>query len=199
MKKLVIVAILFLLGCTPVYDTASDAIQDTDQNTVQNTTPEVKEILEENPPEINAPAQILEALPMKCANITNMSSSDPSKIGENAVIAITAGADQFKMGVYDLGYLYPDNLFRIARRGLRDPGTLAIKLKGPGSVRSEPMDMKFTCDENEYEVFLPAMTAQTVFYIDTYGRIYWRDEDHDGTGKTMPVSDALVDEHRYIQ
>lgn len=146
------------------------------------------------------PVEILEAPePFACAAIQNMTSSDPSKIGDNAVIAITVGADQFKKGVYDLGYLYPTGLFRIARRGIKNPAIVAIKLKGPGSVKSQPMDLTFTCDNQTFTVFLPEMHAQTVFYMDTYGRLYWRDEAHDGTGKTMSSFNAVVEEHRYNQ
>jgi hypothetical protein len=136
--------------------------------------------------------------PLICKIIQNMSSPHPERMGENIALAISVGTDSTKMGVYDLGYMLPSGLFRIGRQGLKITTPMSIKIRGPSSaVTAQPMEFSWTCDNRTFTTNLPVMTRDTIFYVDTYGRLYWRDDDHDGTGQTMDWERALMKEHRY--
>ncbi len=136
---------------------------------------------------------------MSCSKLQNMTSTRPEALGENTALAIAVGTDGTKKGVYDLGYMLNTGLFRIGQQGLKGSVVISIKLRGPGSIQSQPLDLTFQCDNQTYYASLPAMSADTIFYVDTYGRLYWRDTDHDGTGITMDAERALVPEHRLTQ
>lgn len=152
-------------------------------------------------PEVEMPTQIdmSEIKPLLCGQLQNMSSSNAAAMGEHMALAVAVGTDALKKGVYDLGYLLPTNYFKIGRQALKDRVPISLKLRGPGSIKSEPMDLMFQCDNRTFNVMLPAMDAETIFYVDTFGRIYWRDTDHDGTGETMDALKALQEEHRVAQ
>ncbi len=155
-------------------------------------------------PTIEMPTQIEEVdmseiKPLLCGQLQNMSSSNAAAMGEHMALAVAVGTDALKKGVYDLGYLLPINYFKIGRQALKDRVPISLKLRGPGSIKSEPMDLMFQCDNRTFNVMLPAMDAETIFYVDTFGRLYWRDTDHDGTGDTMDALKALQEEHRVAQ
>ncbi|MFQ5620306.1 MAG: hypothetical protein ACE5FT_00510 [Candidatus Nanoarchaeia archaeon] len=135
--------------------------------------------------------------PLYCLKLQDMSTSKPEALPDTVALVLAVGTDQTKKGVYDLGR-YHRGMFRIGRQGLNTEGVpVAIKLRGPGMIRSEPMDFTFQCDNQTYETYLPAMTEDIIFYVDTYGRLYWRDDKMDGTGTAMDAEKAMQEKYRY--